>query len=203
MQISPLVLQGRLVRLEPLSEAHAAGLAQIGMDENIWRFMLYGNIQTEAEMLEWVREMLARQQRGADLPFAVIHLPSGQVAGATRYLDIRLDHRGLEIGGTWYGAEYRRTGVNTETKYLLLRHAFETLGCIRVQIKTDLLNVRSQTAIERLGAVKEGVLRKHTIVPGGRVRDSVIYSILDDEWPQVKARLEELMQAYNPAAADG
>jgi N-acetyltransferase len=203
MQISPVTLTGRLVRLEPLSEAHVPGLTRVGIDERIWKFMLYGNIQSEADMLAWVRDILGRQQHEGDLPFAVIHLPSGRVAGATRYLDVRPSHYGLEIGGTWYGAEFQRSGVNTETKYLLLKHAFETLGCMRVQIKTDLLNQRSQAAIERLGAVREGVLRKHMLLQDGRVRDSVIYSILDDEWPAVKARLEGLMQAYAapPAAA--
>jgi RimJ/RimL family protein N-acetyltransferase len=118
------------------------------------------------------------------------------VIGATRYLDIRSEHRGLEIGGTWYAVEHQRTGVNTECKYLLLRHAFEVLGCIRVQLKTDSLNERSQRAIERLGAVHEGVLRSHMIMPDGRRRDSVYYSILDSEWPRIKERLLDMMRSY-------
>ena len=144
--------------------------------------MLYGNIRTESDMLGWVRDILARP----DLPFAVVHLKSSRVAGATRYLNIAPEHRSLEIGGTWYGLEFQRTAVNTECKYLLLKHAFETLGYIRVQFKTDLRNTRSQVAIERLGAKREGVLRNHMIMPDGKYRNSVFYSILDREWPEVK-----------------
>ncbi|MFM8320705.1 MAG: GNAT family N-acetyltransferase, partial [Chloroflexota bacterium] len=124
---------------------------------------------------------------------------TGLALGCTRYLDIRPAHRGVEIGGTWYGAAYQRTGVNTEAKYLLLQHAFETWGCVRVQLKTDLRNQRSQRAIERLGAVREGVIRNHMVLPDGSLRHSVIYSILDSEWPAVKLRLEALMA--RPAGA--
>jgi hypothetical protein len=118
-------------------------------------------------MRNWVLDILVTRRKGTDLPFVAIHLASGRVAGATRYLNIMPKDRGLEIGGTWYGPEFQRTPVNTECKYLLLRHAFETLGCIRVQLKTDLRNERSQKAIERIGAVKEGVLRNHMILPDG------------------------------------
>jgi len=117
------------------------------------------------------------------------------VAGATRYMNIMPNDRGLEIGGTWYGPEFQRTVVNTECKYLLLSHAFETLGCIRVQLKTDLRNQRSQKAIERIGAVKEGVLRNHMILPNGHYRHSVYYSILDTEWPEVKRRIEGMIES--------
>lgn len=190
MNIHPVTLTGRRVRLEPLAEAHVPDLAAVGLDPDIWRYMLYGDIDNEEKMLGFVRDLLARQARGTDLPFAVISQESGRAIGCTRYLDIRPRDRGLEIGGTWYGRAYRRTAVNTECKYLLLRHAFEVLGCIRVQFKTDLRNERSQRAIERLGAVREGVLRNHMITPDGTVRHSVYYSILDTEWPTVKARLE-------------
>jgi RimJ/RimL family protein N-acetyltransferase len=145
------------------------------------------------DMRNWVLDILARGEKGTDLPFVAIHLASGRVAGATRYLNIVPQDRGLEIGGTWYGAEFQRTPVNTECKYILLGHAFETLGCIRVQLKTDLRNERSQKAIERIGAVKEGVLRNHMILPDGRYRHSVFYSILDTEWTRVKKRLEEML----------
>jgi RimJ/RimL family protein N-acetyltransferase len=187
----PVTLTGRVVRLEPLSEAHVPDLTIAGQDESIWRYMLYGIVRTEAQMREWVREILSRQAHGTDLPFAVIHLEAGRAIGSTRYLDIRHDDRGLEVGGTWYGVAYQRTAVNTECKYLLLRHAFEGLGCLRVQLKTDLRNERSQKAIERIGAVKEGVLRNHMILPDGSIRHSVFYSIIDSEWPGVKAQLEE------------
>src|ERR1043166_926988 len=193
MEVKSVVLQGKHVRLEPLSEEHVSGLAAIGVGQSFWDFMVYGDINTVEDMSRWVKELLSRAEKGTDLPFAVIHLPSGRVAGATRYLNIMPKDRGLEIGGTWYGVDFQRTVVNTECKYLLLHHAFETLGCIRVQLKTDLRNERSQKAIERLGAVKEGILRNHMILPDGRIRHSVFYSILDTEWPAVKSRLETMM----------
>lgn len=194
MGVKPVVLEGRHVRLEPMTEAHIPGLAKIGVGQTFWGFMLYGNMDSEEDMANWVRDILARAEKRTDLPFAVIHLESGHVAGATRYLNILPNDRGLEIGGTWYGTEFQRTAVNTECKYLLLGHAFEVLKCIRVQLKTDLRNERSQRAIERIGAVKEGVLRNHMILPDGRVRHSVFYSILDSEWEGVKSRLEELLE---------
>jgi RimJ/RimL family protein N-acetyltransferase len=194
MRIQPVTLQGHSVRLEPLEEKHIPELALVGLDSNIWTYTVYGNIHTKAQLRAWVLEILGRQQNGTDLPFAVIHLESNRAVGATRYMNIQVENRSLEIGGTWYGVAYQRTAVNTESKYLLLRHAFEALGCVRVQLKTDSRNLRSQRAIERLGATKEGVLRNHMILPDGFLRDSVYYSIIDDEWPRVKAHLEDLMK---------
>jgi len=191
MDIHPIALMGRVVRLEPISEAHVSDLAVAGADESIWQYMVYGAVGGEAQMRAWVRELLSRQALGTDLPFAVVHLASGRAIGSTRYLDIQRQHRGLEIGGTWYGLAYQRTAVNTECKYLLLKHAFEGLDCLRVQLKTDLRNERSQKAIERIGAVREGVLRNHMLLPDGHVRHSVFYSIVDSEWPAVKTMLEE------------
>jgi RimJ/RimL family protein N-acetyltransferase len=191
--VEPVTLVGKHVRLEPMTEAHISGLAEIGVGQTFWDYMLYGNIETEADMQNWVRDIIARGEKGTDLPFVAIHLASGRVAGATRYLNIMPKDRGLEIGGTWYGPEFQRSPVNTECKYLLLTHAFETLGCIRVQLKTDLRNERSQKAIERIGAKKEGVLRNHMILPDGRFRHSVFYSILDTEWGDVKKNLEAMM----------
>src|SRR5512140_1545294 len=193
MRVEPVTLTGRFVRLEPLSEEHVSGLTAIGLEEDIWRYMPYGQMRNEDDIRNWVRHMLELRMEGADMPFAVMDLASGCVAGCTRFLEIRPAHRGLEIGGTWYGAAYRRTRVNTESKYLLLEHAFERLHCLRVQIKTDSRNVRSQRAIERLGAVREGMLRNHLILPDGHVRHSIYYSILDTEWPAVKARLLEML----------
>jgi RimJ/RimL family protein N-acetyltransferase len=193
MEVKRVTLQGKHVRLEPMTAEHVPGLAKIGIGQSFWDFMLYGNITTEGDMHNWVLDILSRAEKGTDLPFAVIHLASGRVAGATRYLNIMPKDRGLEIGGTWYGQEFQRTPVNTECKYLLLQHAFETLGCIRVQLKTDSRNERSQKAIERIGAVKEGVLRNHMILPDGRYRHSVFYSILDTEWPEVKQRLVNML----------
>lgn len=192
--VTPVTLTGKHVRLAPMTEAHIPGLAEIGMGQTFWDFMLYGNINTVNDMRDWVLDILSRAEKGTDLPFVVIHPASGHVAGATRYLNIMPRDKGLEVGGTWYGLEFQRTPVNTECKYLLLRHAFETLGCIRVQLKTDLRNERSQKAIERIGAKKEGVLRNHMILPDGRYRDSVFYSILDTEWGDVKKRLEGMLE---------
>lgn len=191
MNIEPVTLTGGWVRLEPLSVTHVPDLAIVGLDEEIWRYMRYGAVQTEDDLHVWVLEILRLQKLGGDLPFAVILLETGRAIGCTRYLNIHPADRNLEIGGTWYGLAYQRTAVNTECKYLLLRHAFETLDCIRVNFKADRRNERSLRAIERLGAVKEGVLRKHMLLPDGYVRDSVVYSILDNEWQAVKRRLEE------------
>jgi N-acetyltransferase len=193
MEVKPIILQGKHVRLEPMTEAHIPDLAEIGVGQPFWDFMVYGRMETADDMRGWVQDILSRAEKGTDLPFVAIQLESGRVAGATRYMNIMPNDRGLEIGGTWYGPEFQRTAVNTECKYVLLRHAFEELGCIRVQLKTDLRNERSQKAIERIGAVKEGVLRNHMILPDGHYRHSVYYSILDAEWPDVKKRLEEMV----------
>ena len=186
---TPVTLTGKYVRLEPMTEAHVPGLTAIGLDDSIWEHMLYGEVRTEEDVRRWVSDILSRP----DLPFVAVHLESGRIAGATRYLNMAPEHRRLEIGGTWYGLEFQRTAVNTECKYLLLQYAFEKLGCIRVQFKTDLRNERSQMAIERISAVKEGVLRNHMILPNGRFRHSVFYSILNTEWPEVKKRLEVIL----------
>ena len=190
---TPIHLSGEYVRLEPMAEVHIAGLVQVGLDAEIWQHMPYGDIRTADQLGAWVRGVLALAEQGSDIPFVVVHKASGRVAGATRYMDVRRAHRGLEIGGTWYGADYRRTAMNTECKYLLLRHAFGVMNCIRVQFKTDSRNERSQRAIERIGAVREGVLRNHMILPDGTVRHSVVYSIVDSEWPGVKRQLEKML----------
>lgn len=189
IQIEPITLIGQVVRLEPLSLAHVADLLVAAQDERIWQYLPYGQMNTEAAMQGLVQTLLTRQAQGTDIPFAVIHLGVGRAVGMTRYMEIRPAHRGLEIGGTWYGVDYQRTAVNTEAKFLLLQHAFETFDCMRVQLKTDSRNVRSQQAIERIGAVKEGVLRQHIIMSDGYIRDTVLYSILDKEWPAVRAAL--------------
>lgn len=195
MHTDPLILTGKYIRLEPLSENHIPDLCLVGLDERIWRYMRYGMVLTKEQMQTWVSNILEKAAKGNEIPFAVIHLESGRAIGATRFLTIQPDQRNLEIGGTWIGIDYQRTAVNTECKYLMLKHAFEVMGIIRVQIKTDLRNIASQRAIERLGAVKEGILRKHMILPDGYIRDSVIYSILDDEWPAVKAGLEQKLNS--------
>ncbi len=190
MKVEPVTLAGRIVQLEPLSEAHVPDLAAVGLEPEIWHYMRYGKVETEEQLRGWVHALLDLQAQGTDLPFAVIHLASGRAIGSTRYLHIDLPNRSVEIGGTWYGLDYQGTLVNTECKYLLLKHAFETLGCIRVWFKADQRNTRSLRALERLGAVKEGVLRNHMILPDGFIRHSVVYSLLPEEWSQVKTRLE-------------
>ncbi len=188
---TPVTLKGRFVRLEPLAMEHVPALTEVGSDDRIWQYMVYGQIRKEDDMRRWVQNLVDGQAAGTDLPFVVIHITSGRVAGATRFLEIRPSHRSLEIGGTWYGLEFQHTIVNTECKYLLLGYAFETMGAIRVQFKADARNERSLRAIERIGAKREGILRNHMILPDGTRRDSVYYSIIDSEWPGVKERLEE------------
>jgi N-acetyltransferase len=195
MKVEPVILAGRIVRLEPLAEAHIPALAKVGLEAEIWRYMRYGKVETVEQLSNWVREMLDLQAQGTDLPFAVIHLASGNAIGCTRYLHIDPPDRSLEIGGTWYGLDYQGTQVNSECKYLLLKHAFESLECVRVWFKTDLRNQHSQRALERLGVTKEGVLRNHMILPDGYIRDSVMYSLLPEEWPQVKMKLEAKLKS--------
>jgi len=190
MKIEPVTLTGKVVRLEPLSVDHVTDLARVGLEPEIWHYMRYGKIENTEGLKAWVQELLSLRDQGTDLPFAVIYLASGRAVGSTRFLHIDIPNRSLEIGGTWYGLDYQGSQVNTECKYLLLQHAFEHLGCVRVWFKTDGRNLRSQHALEKLGVVKEGVLRNHMILPDGYVRDSVVYSLLPDEWPQVKASLE-------------
>jgi len=191
----PIVLTGKIIQLEPLTVNHVPDLTIAGQDESIWQYMLYGTIRTEVEMRGWVNDILDRQAEGTDLPFAVIYRETGRAIGATRFMDINPRHRGVEIGGTWYAMEYQHTAVNTEAKYLLLRHAFEVWQCIRVQFKTDLRNERSQRALERIGAMREGVFRNHMILRDGTIRHSVYYSILDSEWPVVKRGLEDRLRS--------
>jgi RimJ/RimL family protein N-acetyltransferase len=190
MKIEPVTLTGKVVRLEPLSVDHVEDLARVGLEPEIWHYMRYGKIENREGLRAWVQELLSMRDQGTDLPFAVIYLASGRAIGSTRFLHIDIPNRSLEIGGTWYGLDYQGTQVNTECKYLLLQHAFEQLGCVRVWFKTDGRNLRSQHALEKLGVVKEGVLRNHMILPDGYIRDSVVYSLVPDEWPQVKASLE-------------
>ncbi|GCE22884.1 GNAT family N-acetyltransferase [Dictyobacter kobayashii] len=194
MQIEPIILTGKLVHLEPLQLSHAEDLLRAARSPETWTYMPADPSLSAAQMEQWIAEALSLQRAGECLPFAIIDRRDGHAIGSTRYLNIMLKDYGLEIGWTWIAPEVRRTGVNTECKYLLLRHAFEELQAIRVQLKTDSRNLRSQRAIERIGGVKEGVLRNHMIMPDGYYRHSVYYSIINTEWAQVKAGLEEKMQ---------
>ena len=186
MDVKPIVLEGRVVRLEPLTFAHADDLAAVATPE------VFANTFGPPEYSPaGFRAVIGYLGTLADwCPFAIVLRETGKAVGMTCYLDIRAKERGLEIGFTWLAKSVQGTQVNPECKYLLLRHAFEQQQALRVQLKTDLRNKRSQRAIEKLGAVREGVLRKHMIMPDGHVRDTVMYSITDNEWPAVKSRLE-------------
>jgi RimJ/RimL family protein N-acetyltransferase len=184
--LKPVVLTGAGVRLEPLSQDHAQGLYNRGRGAADWVYMPRSCFIDLADTRQWIDEAL---QAPDQLPFAIVESGKNKVVGSTRYLNIRLEHRSLEIGWTWLGQEWQRTGINTQVKLLLLSHAFERLGCVRVEFKTDERNARSQRALERIGATREGVLRNHMIVQGDYIRDSVYFSVIEQDWPQVKERL--------------
>jgi N-acetyltransferase len=190
-EVKPVLLKGESVRLEPLSQEHAQGLFNRGQEGADWAFMPRSCFVDMADTRQWIDEAL---NAPGQVPYAIVETAKDRAVGSTRYLNIRPDHRGLEIGWTWLGKEWQRTGINTEVKQLLLAHAFERLGCVRVEFKTDSRNIRSQGALERIGATREGVLRNHMIVQSDFVRDSVYFSVLDREWPEVKDRLDALQK---------
>jgi N-acetyltransferase len=190
--LGPVTLEGNVVRLEPLSMAHCDGLSEIGLDPEIWRLTV-ASVRTPEEMRAYVESALTLMRQGTSLPFATIERASGRVVGSTRLGNYDTTNHRIEIGWTWLARPWQRTGINTEAKYLMLTHAFETLGCVRVELKTDVLNTASRNAMLRIGAREEGILRKHTLMWTGRYRDSIYYSVLDDEWPEVKSHLERLL----------
>jgi len=190
MRLEPATLNGSTVRLIPLTLGQVDALAQVGLDEALWRWQPAA-VTDRDTMRAYVSAALAEQDRGLALPFAIVDQASDRIIGSTRYMDIAIAHRRLEIGSTWIARAHQRTGANTEAKRLLLAHAFDVLGVQRVVLKTDALNEQSRKAIARLGAVEEGIFRKHLIATSGRVRDMVYFSILDTEWPALKARLAE------------
>ena len=192
MKIQPIILEGRAVRLEPLSLSHHAQLCEAGLDFELWHWTTQ-NVRTSEDMRSYIEQALSDQARGTALPFATIDQASGKVIGSTRYLNIDVSNLRVEIGATWLAKNWQRTAANAEAKYLMLRHAFEQFGCIRVELKTDSLNQRSRDAILRLGAKEEGTLRNHMLTWTGRIRHTIYFSIIDSEWPEVKARLEGLM----------
>jgi RimJ/RimL family protein N-acetyltransferase len=189
MVIAPVILEGRHVRLEPLTLEHTAQLSEVGLDADLWTW-IPTPVRTQEGMSAYVQSALKEQAAGSALPFALIEKSTGRTVGSTRYGNIDRDHHRVEIGWTWVARHWQRTPINTEAKYLLLRHAFETLRCIRVELKTDSLNERSRAAILRIGARQEGIFRNHMITASGRIRHTVYFSIVDSEWPEVKARLE-------------
>jgi len=189
MQSEIVILEGKQVRLEPLSLEHLPGLCAVGLNEELWRWTTT-QISTPAEMQAYVETALRDQEAGTSRPFATVLKDEGRVIGSTRFGNIDRHNRRLEIGWTWIGIAWQRSMVNTEAKCLMLRYAFEVLDCIRVEFKTDSLNERSRNALLRIGAKEEGTLRNHMITQSGRLRHSVFFSIIDSEWPEVKAALE-------------
>jgi N-acetyltransferase len=193
MIVQPVVLEGENVRLEPLSLEHLPRLAEIGLQADIFRWFTEP-VRTRAGMRKFIVTALEEQAAGKSLPFATTDKQSGLAVGSTRFMNIEPAHLRVEIGGTWIAPEWQRTAINTEAKYLMMRHAFETWGCNRVEFKTDSLNERSRRAISRIGAKEEGIFRNHMVTASGRLRHSVYFSVIRKEWPQVKATLEAKME---------
>jgi RimJ/RimL family protein N-acetyltransferase len=190
MTIQPVTLNGKVIRLEPLSMKHFSDLCEIGLDQDLWKITMT-IIRTPEEMKSYIDEAVRLQELGSALPFAIVEQSSGKAIGSTRFGNLDRTNRRVEIGWTWVARKWQRTAVNTEAKLLLLTHAFETLKYIRVEFKTDSLNQQSRNALLRIGAKEEGVLRNHMIAPGGRIRHSVYFSIIDSEWIEVKKRLRQ------------
>jgi RimJ/RimL family protein N-acetyltransferase len=197
--VEPVVLEGSVVRLEPLSLDHLPGLIEVGLDSDIWRWMPV-SIQTPGDMRTYVETALAGRQQGREMPFATLERSSGRVVGGTRYLNIEPVHRRLEIGYTWIAPAWQHTAVNTEAKLLMLGHAFNTLGALRVEFKTDSLNEKSRTALLGIGAKEEGTMRNHMVAQGGRRRHSVYFSVIEEEWPQIRQHLESRLARLNAQA---
>ena len=193
-ELGPVVLEGRFVRLEPLAPSHAVPLLAAAQAPEIWTSMPTA-LTTRAAIDRWIAEALERAGEGREFAFAVVVREGGRVVGSTRYMDVQAAHRGVEIGWTWYAPDVWGTAVNPEAKYVLLQHAFEEWGAIRVCLKTDARNLHSQAAIRKLGAHYEGTLRSHRIRQDGTARDSVLYSIVRQEWPEVRAALEQRIDA--------
>jgi len=195
MIVKPVVLEGQNVRLEPLSLAHFSRLAEIGLQGDTFRWFTEP-VRTRAAMHKFIVTALEEQAAGKSLPFATIDKPSDLAVGSTRFMNIEPAHLRVEIGSTWIAPPWQRTAINTEAKYLMMRHAFETWGCNRVELKTDSLNQQSRRAIARIGAKEEGIFRNHMVTASGRLRHSVYFSVIRKEWPDVKAALEAKMERY-------
>lgn len=193
MELAPINLSGDVVRLEPLAEDHAPGLWPHSNHDAVWRWMPF-RPTTEEELAGFIRGAIALREQNAALAFAICLTKTGEPVGATGFWNIDHGHKRVEIGATWVGPEHQRSAVNTEAKYLLLRHAFETLGCSRVEFKTDSRNDKSRKALARIGASEEGCLRRHMILPDGDYRDSIYFSVIEPEWPRVKERVEGLLR---------
>jgi RimJ/RimL family protein N-acetyltransferase len=195
MVVEPVILEGSFVRLEPLRMDHLPALAEVAFAPEIWRWMPM-LATSEADLRLWMEQALDQASLGKALPWVTWSKSGGRIIGSTRYMDIDAHNRGLEIGGTWLAPQWHRSGINVEAKYLQLRHAFEVLGAVRVSFKTHHENLQSQTAIAALGAKPEGVFRNHMIMPDGSFRNSVWYSIIQEEWPEIKAGLKARMARH-------
>jgi RimJ/RimL family protein N-acetyltransferase len=194
-------LEGETVVLEPLVPAHDERLRAVALDAELWRWTISA-IATPDQLADYLNAALRERAHGSAFPYAIVERASGQAVGSTRFGNIDADNRKLEIGWTWVGGPWQRTGVNTEAKYLLLRTGFEHMGCVRVEFKTDVLNEKSRAALKRIGAQEEGILRRHMITATGRNRDTVYFSILDLEWPAVKAELEAKLRRGTPGTRE-
>lgn len=199
MQVAPVTLQGNLVRLEPLSMDHFPSLAAIAFHPEIWRWMA-DRMESEDDLRSYIQTALNAAAANAVMPWATRSKRDDRIIGSTRFADIQAVNRTLEIGWTWMHPDYQRSGINVEAKYLQLRHAFEVMGARRVAFKTHHQNLKSQTAIQALGAKHEGIFRNHVIMPDGSPRHSYWYSIIAEEWPEVKTRLEERMLKHSQRA---
>lgn len=202
MSPSPVTLEGRTIRLEPLSERHLEGLCAVGLDPAIWRWTPV-MVDTPERMTEWLQAALAEATAGSSLPFATIERATERVVGSTRFMNVDRRNRHVEIGWTWIAPAWQRTAVNTEAKLLQLGHAFEDLRCLRVEFKTDSLNEPSRRALAGIGAIEEGTFRNHVISQGGRLRHSTWFSVVDTEWPQVRDRLRGRLERHRPEDVPG
>ena len=193
MSIASVILEGRVVRLEPMTIDHVDALCRVGLDPSLWA-LTTTRVETRDDMQRYVEIALVEQAAGTALPFVTKARASGEVIGSTRFANIVHEHARAEIGWTWITPRWQRTAMNTEAKYLMLRHAFERMECRRVELKTNALNARSRAAMLRMGATEEGTLRRHMINADGSPRDSVYFSVIAEEWPTVRARLEGMLE---------
>jgi len=192
--LEPVTLEGRIVRLEPMSIGHLDGLMEVALDPAIWRWTITRPTD-QAGLQAWMASALANRDAGTEHPWVTVDRETGRPIGSSRYLNIVLDHRRLEIGWTWVAPAWQRRGANREAKLLMLQHAFDALGCMRVEFKTDANNEKSRAALLGIGATFEGIFRRHMVMPDGRIRNSAYYSIVDTEWPAVRESLRESVDA--------
>lgn len=195
MPTTPFTLSGRHLSLEPLQQQHLAAIQAAAADGELWK-LFFTSVPSPENTQSWLDLALEMQRQQKAIPFVIRETASGQIVGSTRYCNIDHNNRRLEIGYTWYASRVQRSALNTECKRLMLGHAFEVFDCIAVEFRTDWFNRRSQAAIERLGAKRDGVLRNQMILPDGRIRDAVVYSIIQSEWPGVKKNLQYLQSRY-------